>query len=98
MSNFKYKVEQSKKLIKKIKQFKKDGHKICGYGATSKSTTILIIVIKFKFIDFFDTTPDKLGSSPAHIFNFRLLKLRNLITKKSFYSWDHKKEIMKKKI
>ena len=40
--NFKKNCELSKeKLLNKLTKLKKQGHKICGYGATSKSTTIL---------------------------------------------------------
>ena len=100
--NFKYKVEQSKKkLIKKIKQFKKDGHKICGYGATSKSTTILnYCKLNSKFIDcIFDTTPDKIGkfSPGTHIPILDYKKFKKSNYKKIFlFAWNHKKEIMKK--
>ena len=40
--DFKKNCENSKKtLLKKLNDFKNDGKKICGYAATSKSTTIL---------------------------------------------------------
>ena len=69
---FKKKVEKSKiKLNRKIKNILSKGNKICGYGATSKSTTILNYCgINNKMIDcIFDTTKDKIGklSPGSHI-------------------------------
>ena len=62
--NFKKNVEKSKTdLVKEIKKIKKKGLSICGYGATSKSTTILNYCnIGTNYIDcIFDTTKDKIG-------------------------------------
>ena len=40
--NFKIQCEESKqKILNKINSYKRDGKSICGYAATSKSTTIL---------------------------------------------------------
>jgi len=100
--NFKKKVFQSKiKLIEYLKKLKNKNIKICGYGATSKSTTILNFCnIKQNYIDcIFDTTKDKIGKFtpgtgiPIHDYKF---------FKKSGYkyvflfAWNHKNEIMKK--
>ena len=99
---FKKRCEKSKKdLIKKINRLKKDKKIIAGYGATSKSTTILnycgIDYKKIKFIC--DTTPEKIGkfSPGTHI---------PIVPMKHFYSnlpdaiflfaWNHKKEIFEK--
>lgn len=99
---FKKKVEQSKeKLIEKINKIILKGNKICGYGATSKSTTILNYCgLNNKMIDcIYDTTPDKIGKlSPGMhipIVNYKYFKNSNY--KYVFlFAWNHKKEIMKK--
>ena len=99
---FKSKVEKSKKkLLKKILKIKKNNKKICGYGATSKSTTILnYCKISNKLIDcIYDTTPHKIGKfSPGmHIpvvdyKFFRKSNYKNIF----LFAWNHKKEILKK--
>ena len=99
---FKKKVEKSKKnLIKKISRLKKNGHSICGYGATSKSTTILnYCQINTGSIDcIFDTTKDKINKfSPGMhipIIDYKYFKKSNY--KKIFlFAWNHKKEILLK--
>lgn len=99
---FKNKVERSKKkLINKINKIIAQGNKICGYGATSKSTTILNYCrIGNKLIDcIYDTTPDKIGKlSPGMhipIVDYKHFKSSNY--KYVFlFAWNHKKEIMKK--
>ena len=99
---FKSKVKKSKnKLLKKILKIKKNKQKICGYGATSKSTTILNYCnINNKLIDcIYDTTPHKIGKfSPGmHIpvIDYKLFKKSNY--KNIFlFAWNHKKEILKK--
>ena len=99
---FKNKVEKSKvNLIKKIKKMKMDGLQICGYGATSKSTTILnYCKIGPRLIDcIFDTTQDKINKySPGMhipIIDYKYFKKSNY--KKIFlFAWNHKKEILKK--
>ena len=99
---FKKKVIFSKKkLITKIKKILSNGNKICGYGATSKSTTILnFCKINNQMIDcIYDTTPNKIGkySPGTHI---PIIDYKNF--KKSSYkyvflfAWNHKKEIIKK--
>jgi SAM-dependent methyltransferase len=99
---FKKKVEKSKNnLINKINLIKKTGKSICGYGATSKSTTILnYCKIGPEFIDcIFDTTKEKVGKySPG--MHIPIVNSKHF--KKKFYdyvylfAWNHKKEILKK--
>ena len=99
---FKKNVENSKKnLILKIKSIKNKNKKICGYGATSKSTTILnYCKIDQKHIDcIFDTTPDKIGKySPGmHIPIISAKYFSKKFYDYSFlFAWNHKKEINKK--
>ena len=69
---FKKNCEISKeKIINKLKKFKNEEKKICGYAATSKSTTILNYCnLDKKIIDFIcDTTKEKIGkfSPGSHI-------------------------------
>ena len=99
---FKKNCEKSKRrLLNNIKKFKKNNKIIAGYGATSKSTTILnycgINHNDVKFIC--DTTPEKIGkyTPGTHI---------PIVSMKHFYSnlpdsiflfaWNHKKEIFRK--
>ena len=99
---FKKQVEESKrKLRQKITTMKMKKQKICGYGATSKSTTILNYCgINYKYIDcIFDTTPYKIGkySPGTHIpiLNYKYFgkkKYKNVF----LFAWNHKQEIMKK--
>ena len=101
---FKKNCELSKeKLQYKLNNIKKKGKLICGYGATSKSTTILNYCnIDSKIIDcIFDTTPNKIGKySPGmHIpiidykyFSKRFYKYAFL------FAWNHKKEIEEKEV
>ena len=69
---FKKNCEKSKEKIRdKLKKFKNEGKKICGYAATSKSTTILNYCnLDKSTINFIcDTTKEKIGkfSPGAHI-------------------------------
>ena len=99
---FKKQVQKSKiNLQKKIIKILKTGEKICGYGATSKSTTILNYCnIDHTMIDcIFDTTPDKINKlSPGMhipIKNYKYFKKSNY--KHIFlFAWNHKNEILKK--
>ena len=99
---FKAKVEESKKkLINKILKLKRKKLKICGYGATSKSTTILnYCKINHNIIDcIYDTTKDKIGKySPGMhrpIMDYKFFRKSNY--KNIFlFAWNHKKEIYKK--
>ncbi len=99
---FKKECEFSKeKIINKIKNFKDSGKSICGYAATSKSTTILNYCrIGDKQIDYIcDTTKEKIGKfSPGmHI----PIKDMNYFYKNPtdcvyLFAWNHKEEILKK--
>ena len=99
---FKKNCEKSKKnLLEKINKYKKNNKIIAGYGATSKSTTIMnycgINNDDVRFIC--DTTPEKIGkyTPGTHI---------PIVSMKYFYSnlpdaiflfaWNHKKEIFRK--
>ena len=100
--NFKKNCEISKDLIKKkLYNFKNAGKKICGYAATSKSTTILNYCgVKNNLIDFIcDTTKEKIGkySPGVHIpivsmdhFNKNKPNIAYL------FAWNHKDEIFNK--
>ncbi len=96
------KVKKSKiRLRKKVNNILKNKAKICGYGATSKSTTILNYCnINNKMIDcIYDTTPEKIGklSPGTHIpiVDYKIFKKSNY--KNIFLlAWNHKKEILKK--
>ena len=100
--SFKKNCELSKERLKeKLFKIKKGGHSICGYGATSKSTTILNYCdIDSDTIDcIYDTTKDKIGKfSPGkHIpiidhkfFDKKFYKYAFL------FAWNHKNEIEKK--
>ncbi len=99
---FKKDVENSKnKLIKKINYLKSKNNKICGYGATSKSTTILnYCKINNKMIDcIFDVTNEKIGKytplTHIPIIDYKLFKKAKY--KYVFlFAWNHKKEILEK--
>ncbi len=99
---FKKKCEFSKKrLIKKVNSIIKNGKKIAGYAATSKSTTILNYCgIDNKHIDFIcDTTKDKIGkyTPKSHIPIVNMEYYRNNIPDYTFlFAWNHKNEIFKK--
>ena len=99
---FKQKVISSKiKLQKKINKILSSGEKICGYGATSKSTTILNYCgINNTMIDcIFDTTPDKINKlTPGTHIPVRSYKLFKKSKYKHIFlfAWNHKKEILKK--
>jgi len=100
--NFKLKCEESKKrIIAKLKKFKENGKKICGYAATSKSTTILNYCnINNDVIDFIcDTTKDKINKftpgthipivSMSHFYN-------NMPDIAYLFAWNHRNEIFAK--
>jgi methylation protein EvaC len=99
---FKKNCEVSKKnLKKKILELKNKEKKICGYAATSKSTTILNYCnIGPDLIDFIsDTTPEKIGkySPGSHIpiIDHKLF-LKNKPDVAILFAWNHSKEIMNK--
>ena len=99
--NFKKKCFRLKKnLREKLISFKKQGKKVCGYAATSKSTTILnfckIGPDLIKFIT--DTTKEKIGKfSPG--MHIPIINHKNFINEKVdiavLFAWNHKKEILK---
>lgn len=99
---FKKRCEISKKkLIKKLKNYKKRKLKIAGYAATSKSTTILnYCKIGTNYIDYIsDTTKEKIGkySPGTHIpiMSMEYFK-KNLPNRAFLFAWNHKNEIFKK--
>ena len=99
---FKKKCENSKKkLISRLKKYKKNKLKIAGYAATSKSTTILNYCnINTTYLDYIcDTTKEKIGKySPGmHIPVVSMDHFKNNPPDKSFlFAWNHKKEIFTK--
>ncbi len=99
---FKKNCESSKKKLRsKIKTILNTGMNIAGYGATSKSTTILNYCnINYKHIDFIcDTTPEKINkySPGTHIPILPVNYFRENIPDHAFlFAWNHKKEIFKK--
>ena len=99
---FKKKCEESKKRVyDKLKKMKEDGKNICGYAATSKSTTILNYCnIDAKIINFIcDTTVEKIGKySPGMHIPIVDMKhfYKNLPDSIYLFAWNHKDEILKK--
>lgn len=99
---FKDNCEISKKILKsKINSILDNGQKICGYGATSKSTTILNFCgINFNHIDFIvDNTPEKQGlvTPGSHIPIFEISKFHQSAIKYVFlFAWNHREEIIQK--
>ena len=99
---FKKNCKKSKKLLReKIIKIKNSGKKICGYGATSKSTTILNYCnIDNKYIDFIcDTTPEKIDKfSPGVHIPIKSMEYfyKNAKDYVYLFAWNHKKEIFKK--
>jgi methylation protein EvaC len=84
-----------------LKKLKENGKKICGYAATSKSTTILNYCnINQNIIDFIcDTTTDKIGKfSPGmHIPIVEVSHFhKNLPNIAYLFAWNHKEEIFAK--
>jgi methylation protein EvaC len=99
---FKNECEKSKLVLKnKLVNLKNKNLKICGYGATSKSTTILnYCEIGPKLIDcIYDTTKDKINKfSPGmHIPIKDMAKLKKSYPDVLYlFAWNHKNEIFKK--
>jgi methylation protein EvaC len=99
---FKEKCEKSRdNLQRRINNYKKKGLKIAGYGATSKSTTILnYCAIDYKDINYIcDTTPEKIGkySPGTHIPIVSMSHFyKNLPDAIFLFAWNHKNEIFKK--
>jgi len=100
--NFKKKCEISKKqLNNKINLIKRSGKNICGYAATSKSTTILNYCnIGPKKIDYIcDTTKEKINKySPGKHIPIKSMSYfkKNKPDFVFLLGWNHKKEIFKK--
>jgi len=101
-TNFKKNCEKSKNNIsEKINSLKKLGKSICGYAATSKSTTILNYCnIGINHIDYIcDTTKEKIGKfSPGmHIPIKDMSYFYNNPTDCVYlFAWNHKNEILNK--
>ena len=99
---FKKNCEKSKeKIMDKLKKFKSEGKKICGYAATSKSTTILNYCnINKNTINFIcDTTNEKIGkfSPGTHIPIVPVSHFhKNLPDIAYLFAWNHKDEIFAK--
>ena len=99
---FKKDCENSKdKILKKLKKFKNEGKEICGYAATSKSTTILNYCnIDKSIINFIcDTTKEKIGNfSPGtHIPIVSVSHFHeNLPDIAYLFAWNHREEIFAK--
>lgn len=99
---FRKNCELSKKnILKKLEKLKSDNKKICGYAATSKSTTVLnYCKIDNTVIDFIcDTTPEKIGKySPGmHIPIVDMDHFHNNFPDATYlFGWNHKDEIFKK--
>ena len=99
---FKKNCEISKENITtKLKKFKKEGKQICGYAATSKSTTILNYCnIDKNIINFIcDTTSEKIGrfSPGSHIPIVSVSHFHeNLPDVAYLFAWNHREEIFAK--
>ena len=100
--DFKKNCENSKKKVSDyLKKLKKEGKKICGYAATSKSTTILNYCnLNTDTIDFIcDTTKDKIGkfSPGVHIPIVPISYFHNNLPDVAYlFAWNHKDEIFSK--
>jgi methylation protein EvaC len=100
--NFKKNCELSKKnIVNKINELKNSNKSICGYAATSKSTTILNYCnIDNKIIDYIcDTTKEKIGKfSPG--MHIPIVDMdyfyKNKTDSAYLFAWNHKEEIFKK--
>jgi methylation protein EvaC len=99
---FKKNCENSKKRVSEhLVKLKKEGKKICGYAATSKSTTILNYCnLDSSIIDFIcDTTSEKIGkfSPGVHIPIVPISYFhKNLPDVAYLFAWNHKDEIFSK--
>ena len=100
--NFKKNCENSKKeIVYKLNKFKEEDKIICGYAATSKSTTVLNYCdIDESTINFIcDTTKEKIGkfSPGSHIPIVPISHFHgNLPDVAYLFAWNHRKEIFDK--
>ena len=100
--DFKKNCEKSRdKITAKLAKFKKEGKQICGYAATSKSTTILNYCnLDKNIINFIcDTTKEKIGrfSPGTHIPIVPVSHFhKNLPDVTYLFAWNHKEEIFAK--
>jgi len=99
---FKKNCEESKnKIINTLKKIKEDGKNICGYAATSKSTTILNYCnLNRNIFDYIcDTTKEKIGkfSPGTHIPIVPISHFHNNLPDIAYlFAWNHKNEIFSK--
>ncbi|RKZ85448.1 MAG: SAM-dependent methyltransferase [Candidatus Parabeggiatoa sp. nov. 3] len=99
---FRKNCEQSReRLVDLLNKEKAVGHRVVGYAATSKSTTVLnYCAIGSELIEFIsDTTPIKQGkySPGAHIpVRPYAMFTNNYPDAALLFAWNHKKEIMEK--
>ena len=99
---FKKNCEESKeKITSNLKKLKEDGNSICGYAATSKSTTILnYCKIDKSIVNFIcDTTKEKIGkfSPGTHIPIVPMSHFNKNIPDVAYlFAWNHKEEIFAK--
>ena len=99
---FKKNCEKSKdKIIASLKKIKEEGKNICGYAATSKSTTILNYCNLDKNIfDYIcDTTKEKIGkfSPGTHIPIVPISYFHNNLPDVAYlFAWNHNNEIFNK--
>ena len=100
--SFKNNCELSRnRLIEKINGYKNKGKSICGYAATSKSTTILNYCgINSDHIDYIcDTTAEKIGKfSPGMHIPIKDMNhfYKNQTDCAYLFAWNHKNEIFNK--
>jgi len=100
--NFANAVEAKKRNFNQlIRKLKEDGNKIVGYGATSKSTTILnFFGLDSNSIDcIYDTTPTKIGKytpcTDIPIKDYSTFKQENADFV-ILFAWNHREEIFQK--
>ena len=102
---YKINLNQNMKLsinsLEKLKTFKESGKKICGYAATSKSTTILNYCdLGSDLIDYIcDTTYEKIGKfSPGKHIPIKDMNYfyENPPDVAFLFAWNHKNEIFEK--
>ena len=100
--NFKKNCEDSKKkIVEKINSLKKKGKSICGYAATSKSTTVLNYcnIGKNEINYICDTTKEKIGKfSPGKHIPIKDMSYfyKNPTDCVYLFAWNHKLEIFDK--